>query len=525
MSFYCVGHALTVSAERYPHKTAIEFLGESLSYATLLQRVNCLANNLRSLGISKGDRVGYIFPNCIQIVELYFATQKIGAVAVPLNHRLTYGELKHLLHVSECTVLVYDCSYGDMVKKLKNELHGPSIFVCSGDLKKSDYSFEQLRSEGSTAEPGTIINPDDLSRIQHTGGTTGLPKGVMRTHKAELFQVMSLLIQSKMGASADEVIFNQSPLHHQGGMIWLLGSIFTGAKMIIGSSFDPVKVFEEIDRKRVTYLNILPPSAYLRLLETQAFKNYDLSSVKMVNTGAGLSSAEIVEKIFDLFPNCEINYGWGQTETGVGTNNILSRSDFNNDRFTSIGRAAPLIELRLVDEQGDSIGIGKMGECIARGPTIMTGYYNQPELTAAVYKNGWVYTGDMLRKDHDGFYYMVCRKKDMIKSGGENVFAQEVEEVILRHPAVQECAIIGVPDQHLGETVAAIVKLKPGCDLTRAELQEHCKRVISSYKKPRIVIFVDDLPMDSSGKVRKKELVKIYSEYKREADERPVEHQ
>lgn len=512
MFFYDVGHSLTVSAEKYPKKIALIFQEEKVSYAMLEQRVNRLANNLMELGIVKGDRVGYIFPNCIQLVELYFAIQKIGAVAVPMNHRLTYGELKILLETSECKALVYSSTYDGMVKKLKVDLHSIKIFIRAGDMGGTDYNFEQLRSQGDSNEPGIKIRPDDLSRIQHTGGTTGLPKGVMRTHEAELFQNVSNMIQSKVGASADEVIYNQSPMHHQGGMIWLLASVFTGATLVIGSSFEPHRILDGIESYRVTYLNILPPSAYLKLLEVPTIKSYDLSSVRMVNTGAGVSSEEIIHRIFDLFPNCEINYGWGQTETGVGTNNILSRSDVGKSK--SVGRAAPFVELRIVDEQGHSVEVGEIGECIAGGPTIMAGYYKQPELTAAVYKDGWIYTGDMLSKDQDGFYHMAGRKKDMIKSGGENVFAREVEYVIRNHHAIQECAVIGVPDRYLGEAVAAIIKLRDGYVLTVKEVQEYCKERISSYKKPRFILFVDNFPLDDTGKVKKAKLREIYKEHK-----------
>jgi len=508
MNFVDIGYLLTLNANRYPEKTAIVFKDQSISYRELNNKVNCLAHSLMDIGIGKGDRVGYIFPNGFEIVELFFALIKIGAVAVPLNHRLVSQEIKYLLDSAECKAFVYSDLYGETVGETNNEFSTVKILIRSGGQVFGEYLFEQLLCNSNSDEPNVIIDGKDWCRIQFTGGTTGRSKGVIRTHENDMFQTMSVMIQTKMGANPDEVVLIQCPLHHHGGYTWLLSTIGTGAQMVICDAFNPVEIFKQIQKNRATYLLLLPPSTYLRLVDDPHIKEFDLSSVKVVNTSAGGTSPELILKICDAFPNCEINYGWGQTESGAGTNIILTREIALNrpEKTKSIGRPMPLIEMRIVDEQGREVQVGEVGECIVRGPSIMAGYYKQPEVTAITLKDGWSYTGDMFRKDEDGFYYIMDRKKDMIKSGGENVFAQEVEAVIRTDPAILECSVIGVPDGTFGEAVMAVIKLRDGYTRTVEEIQENCEKQLSSYKKPRYIEFVDSFPVDSTGKIQKYKL-------------------
>ena len=509
-----LGYFLFLNASRYPEKTALLYKNQRISYLELNLRVNRLAHALIDLGIGKGDKVGYLFPNCTQIIELFFALQKIGAVAVPLNHRLVPREIRYLLNFAECKAFVYSDLYEQTVDEVKPQLTSVELMIRSGERVVGEVSFEQLCCEGNHEEPNEIINGSDMSRIQFTGGTTGRSKGVIRTHEADVFQTISIMTQNKMGASSDEVVLIQCPLHHQGGISWFLCVIASGAQLVICDVFDPVDILKQIEQYRVSYLLLLPPSTYLRLIDIPNLKEVDLSSVKLVQMSAGGISPEMVLKVYDAFPNCDIIYGWGQTETGAGTANVITREmTLNNpDKIRSVGRAMPLFELRIVDEQGRDVMVGEIGEGIARGPAIMSGYYNHPELTATTLKNGWTYTGDMFKQDADGFYYIMDRKKDMIKTGGENVFAQEVEGVIRSHPAIQDCAIIGVSDLKFGEAVMAVIKLRTGYVVSTEEIQEHCKMQLASYKKPRCVEFVDSFPIDSAGKIQKFRLREMYGE-------------
>lgn len=507
-----VGYLLTMNANRYPDKTALLYNGRRFSYRAINERVNRLAHSLLDLGIRKRDKVGFIFPNCNQIVELLFAIFKIGAVAVPLNHRLVAQEIKYLLDTAECKVFVYSDLYAEKVQEVKHEFRTVKMLICSGKPVPGEYSFEELCRNENPSEPNISVIGSDVSRIQFTGGTTGRSKGVIRTHESDVFQTISIMTQNKMGANPDEVVMVQCPLHHQGGMSWLFSAIATGAEFVFCDVFNPEDILRQIQDYRVTYLLLLPPVTYLRLYDVPNLKDYDLSSVKYVQMSAGGTSPDIIFKTYDAFPNCEVNYGWGQTESGAGTNIVLTRELVRKhpEMTKSIGRAMPLIELRIVDEEGNDVPVGEVGECIVRGPSVMSGYYNQPDLTAKTIKDGWVYTGDMFRQDAEGYYYIMDRKKDMIKTGGENVFAQEVEGVIRSHSAVQDCAVIGIPDPVFGEAVMAVLKLRQGHTITLEELQEHCKRELSSYKKPRYLACVEQFPVDSAGKIQKYKLREMY---------------
>lgn len=507
-----LGYLLTLNANQYPEKTALVYKNQRFSYRELNEKVNRLAHSMMDLGITKGDKVGYLFPNCNQIVELLFALLKIGAVAVPLNHRLISREIKCLLDSAECKAFVYSDIYAEKVEEVKGQFNTVKLLICSGKHTSDEYSFEQLGCHEKKHEPEVCVEENDLSRIQFTGGTTGRSKGVMRTHKSDLFQTISVMTQNKMGASLGEVVLTQSPLHHQGGVSWLFSVVAAGAQLVISDVFDPELILKQIQDYRVTYLMLLPPSTYLRLFDIPNFKNFDLSSVRLVQMSAGGTSPEILLKTYEAFPNCEINYGWGQTESGAGTGHVLTREMAVNlsPRIKSVGRAMPFFEIRIVDEQGKDVQIGEAGECIVRGPSVMLGYYSQPELTAKAIKDGWVYTGDIFRQDEEGYYYLLDRKKDMIKTGGENVFAQEVEGVIRSHPAIQDCAVIGIPDTVFGEAVMAVIKLRTGWTLTAEEVKKHCKSQLSSYKKPRYIEFVESFPVDSAGKIQKYRVREMY---------------
>ncbi|WP_425804075.1 class I adenylate-forming enzyme family protein [Desulfitobacterium sp. Sab5] len=512
-----VGYFLTLNANRYPNKTALLYKGRRFTYREINDRVNRLAHSLIDLGITKGDKVGFIFPNCNQIVELLFALFKIGAVAVPLNHRLVSQEIKYLVDTAECKAFVYSDMYADKVAEVKKEFNQVKMIVSSGQSFAGEHSYEQLCAHVDNTEPNVTISGNDLSRIQFTGGTTGRSKGVMRTHESDIFQTISIMTQDKMGANPDEVVMVQCPLHHQGGMSWLLSAIATGAEFVFCDVFNPEDILKQIQDYKVTYLLLLPPVTYLRLYDVPNIKTFDLTSVKYVQMSAGGTSPDIIFKTYNAFPNCEVNYGWGQTESGAGTNIVLTRelAHTHPEKTKSIGKAMPLIELRIVDEEGKDVPVGEVGECIARGPSVMSGYYNQPELTAKAFKDGWVHTGDMFKQDEEGYYYIMDRKKDMIKTGGENVFAQEVESVIRSHSAILDCAVIGVPDPVFGEAVMAVVKLRTGGSVTLEEIQELCKSQLSSYKKPRYVDFVESFPIDSAGKIQKFRLREMYKAFSR----------
>lgn len=515
MPYKNIAELLMLNAHRYPKKTAIIFKGRRMSYQELNERVNQTANFFKNLGVDAGDKVGYLLPNSNQLIEVYFAIQKIGAIAVPLNYCLISREIKFLIDESQCKVLIYSNQSKQKIDLVRHEPTPLHYLICSDENNGEDCCLEEMILRQDMMEPDLFLDEYSLSRIQFTGGTTGTSKGVMRTHYSDISEIISVMMSSKMGANPDEVVLVQCPMEHHGGHSWFVSVLGTGATLVICNLFEPNEILSLIEKERVSYLLLLPPSTYLRLLNSPDFSNYDVSSVRLVQSAAGSTSIEITKKIYEGFPNCQMNYGWGQTESGVGTSIILTHemAEKGLPEINSIGKPMPFIELKIIDERNQELDLGEIGECIVRGPTTMSGYYHQPQLNAeTMLDGGWVRTGDMMKKDENGYFYLMSRKKDMIKSGGENVYSQEVVDIIRKHPSVEECIVFGVPDRKLGEAVMTVVQLRKGRTVTLEELQKHCKSYLSSYKKPLYLDFIDKFPMNDAGKIAKYKLVKKYRE-------------
>jgi acyl-CoA synthetase (AMP-forming)/AMP-acid ligase II len=514
MFYQNVSEFFLLNVRRYPNKTAVIFGDERYTYDQLNRKINRIANGMKRLGIQAGDRVAFLFGNCTEIVTIYYAIQKIGAVAVPLNFRLVSREIGFLINASDSTALIYSSEFADKVGEARAAMSTVKFLIPSHSIAGALFSLSELMALGSEEEPALFRDENAVSRIQYTGGSTGIPKGVMRTHGQDLTEIAGELMYNKLGYSQDEVVLIQCPLEHHGGHSWFTAALSSGGSLVICAKFDPKRILEYIQAEKVSYILMLPPTTFLRFCESPEIPNYDLSSVRVVNSAAGGTSKDIILRTADVFPNAEIFYGWGQTESGLGTSHILTREMVERDdpRLHSIGRAMPFVEMKIVDDSGNEVPRGTPGEALIRSPAGMKGYYGQDAITAQMFeKDGWLHTGDIMYEDGDGFFYMLSRKKDVIKSGGENVFAHEVENVVKEHPSVAECVVVGVPDEALGEAIMAVVQLRPGHTLTLAELQAHCKARISSYKKPLFLEFVDKFDMDDAGKIRRSEILKTYN--------------
>jgi long-chain acyl-CoA synthetase len=508
-----VGYLLVLNANRYPEKTALVHRRQRLTYRELNQQVNRLAHHLMKLGVEKGDRVGFMFYNSSQFVEIFFATQKIGALAVPMSFRLVPREVKWILDNARCKAFAYSQASAGQVDQVKKEFSTVEHLIYSGpQVPAGEHHFESLIQEGAVEEPGVEVGFEDRARIQFTGGTTGLPKGAVHTHRSSIFNCISGLIRQQM-SDPSEVQLNQVPLFHSSGLQLMLMSMTIGGTFVIVETFDPLEILRLIDQERATFLMLIPPATYLRLIDVPNLNDFDTSSVQKLLTAAGSLSQTTALKIYDTFPNAVILYGYGLTESGpAGALHWITRSMVERDPeiIKSLGPEMPFMEVRVVDDQGEDLPPGEVGEAIFRGPMIMEEYFEQPELTAQTIRDGWIYSGDLIKKDAEGHIYFIDRKKDMIKSGAENVYAPEVERVILSHPAVENCAVIGVPDPKLQEAVMAVVKVREGFLVTEDDIIDHCKKDLASYKKPRRVAFVDGFPLDSVGKVQKFKLREQY---------------
>ncbi len=306
----------------------------------------------------------------------------------------------------------------------------------------------------------------------------------------------------------------QVPLVHNAGLN-LMNLTFNACGTIITvETLDPLEILGLIDKEHATFLCLLPPSTYIRLLDVFNLKDFDTTSVRTLLSAVAALSKPLLYRLFDAFPNATLRYGYSSSETLSGIALWINREMVEKDLkcIKSVGREHPFTQVRLVDDEGRDVPTGETGEAIFKSPSCMLEYFDQPDITAETIKDGWVHTGDLLKKDEDGFFYFMDRKKDMIKTGGENVFAQEVEKVILTHASVENCAVFGVPDPVWGEAVTAVVKLRSGFTATQEEIVEHCKESLSSYKKPRRVEFVDNIPISDAGKVQKFKLREQYSQ-------------
>ncbi len=516
MSMFGVGYLLTRDATVYPDRIAIYSEGKEFTYKQLNDRTNIIANNLMKIGIKKGDRVAYLFRNCVEAVEIFFATQKIGAVAVPLNFRAMADEIEYCITFAECNILIYDDQFKSLIQSIKANLDCVKTFICnSAEVPEGEMDYVPLAESGSTAEPMVHIDNDkDWSRILYTSGSTGRPKGVIHTHRG--VRDTAFMLISGDDNLVHECMVTHCPLFHTSGQQLLTKIIAGGGTFVIIDRFDPDYLLGLIDKYKATQVLLLPPVIYMRLGEAKNLGSYDLSSVREAQASGGGFSYTYVQKVFELFPNCKvIRYSWGMTEIGSGIGWGFTKEELaaDHDLMQSVGKVCPLTEVRLVDENGNDVPDGEVGEGIVRGSCVTEGYLNLPEVTAATLKDGWLHSGDLFVKKPNGFYYMVDRAKDMVKQGGENVFAQEVERVLLTHPQIIDTAVIGVPDERWGEAVAAAVVLESEGCLTDQEIIKYCCERIPKYKAPKYFLFMKALPVNSIGKIQKNELRKMTDQF------------
>ena len=505
------GEMIKGNAERYPDKTAFIFEDRHYTFKQVNHRVNRLINALAELGVGKGDRVGILAYNCPQCFEV-IGLGKAGRVSVPLNYRSVGRELAYLINDSGINTLILGSEFVDVVNSIRHEVDGVRNFICLDAELENMVGYEQLISRFPPDEPTDDVEPDDPCVLFYTSGTTGRPKGAIHTHKS---------LVAEIGVrhddfSPDDVALCVMPFFHVGGSAANLFPAFAaGATIVIHKTFDETLVLAEIEKEKVTYVGLVP-AMIIRLLEHPNLSQYDLSSLRTIMyVGAPMPLETLrtgIAHFGEIFTQL-----FGQTETLNLA--VLDKAEHKSEgspkeikRLESAGRPLREGEIRIVDEQGQDVATGEVGEIIARSDRMMTGYWRMPEETAKTIEDGWLHTGDVGRMDEDGYIYLVDRKKDMIISGGENIYSREVEEVLYMHPAVLEAAVVGVPDEKWGESVKAVVALKEGAAASEEEIIDFCKEHLAGYKKPRSVEFRDSLPKTASGKIRKSEIRERYWE-------------
>ncbi|MFF0863496.1 acyl-CoA synthetase [Nonomuraea sp. NPDC003560] len=494
---HTIGDLLRRSAARFPAKTAVIYGNVRQSYADLDLEVNRTANALAARGVAKGDRFALFSHNNHAFVVAYFALARLGAISVPINFMLGPREVAYVLEHSGATGMLAE----EALLPVAEAAAGPAVRV-RGVIGAAEgwESFSTWR--GDDAEPQVEIAADDPIQLMYTSGTESRPKGATLSSGSLLAQYVSCVVDGEM--SSDDVEVHALPLYHCAQLhCFLTPGIYLGATNLILPGADPASILATIEGERATKL-FCPPTVWIALLRHPDFDRRDLSSLRKGYYGASIMPVEVLKEISARLPDVRLFNFYGQTEMAPLA--TILRPEEQLTRLGSAGRPALNVETRIVDDEDRPVAPGVVGEIVHRSPHAMLGYWNDPDKTAEAFRGGWFHSGDLGVMDADGYLSVVDRKKDMIKSGGENVASREVEEVIYQHPAVAEAAVFGVPDERWIEAVTAAVVLREGAALTAAELNAFLRERLASFKTPKNVVFVDALPKNASGKVLKREL-------------------
>jgi len=497
------GEILVANAMSYHDKTAFVFKNQRFTFSEVNQRVNSLINALSNMDVKKGDHVGILAYNCPQYYET-FALSKAGIVCVPLNFRSVGRELVYLINNSEVNTIIVAKEFADLINSIRSDIEGVKNFISLNSIEEGMQNYEDLIKSHEPIEPGDGVSPEDDAAIYYTSGTTGRPKGAVHTHK-------SLLAEMDMpnrDLGPQDVALCVMPFFHVGGSAAYQFAVFkVGATSVVLEKFDEADVLRTIEQEKVSYVCMVP-AMIIRMLDFPDLKKYDLSSLKSIGFTGAPMPVEVLKRCAAYFGRQIIHQELGQTETLNLTQLKKNEYKLNGSpkdikRLESAGKPAIEGEVRIVDGNGKEVPRGQVGEIVSCSDRNMKGYWNMPKETAETIRDGWLHTGDLGMMDEDGFIFIVDRKKDMIISGGENIYSREVEDVLYSHPAVLYAAVIGVPDEKWGESVKAVLVLKNGMKATEEEIIEHCKANLAGYKKPKSVEFRENLPMTGSGKIQK----------------------
>ncbi len=502
-----VGDLLLQSAERFPDKEALIYQETRLNYAKLLERVDRLSNGLHSLGLRPGDRMGLYLYNSHQAYEALLAGARAGLVFVPLNFMLSGRELATIARHAGVRAVV---SEPDLFPTLAPQLAAlPAVehVIGLGEVQGASVEYEDLLQNAPARPPAISVDAGELFGLMYTSGTTGLPKGVMLSHGNIATHAAHMVRDYRIGEGSRGLIalpyFVGASLNGIG-----LPCFSQGSTVVILRRFAPAEFLQAIARERITHVQVVP-TLLVRLLESDALGRCDTSSLEIFGYGSAPMPVDRLRQALEIFGPCFAQM-YGLTETCAMATCLRPEEHLLDEpesvRLGSCGRPVEGVEVRIVDQTGIPVATGEVGEAVIRGPTVMRGYWEMPELTAATVKQGWFHSGDLAYRDEEGYIFLTDRKKDMIITGGFNVYPKEVEEVLYTHPSVFECAVIGVPDADWGEAVRAIVAPRPGARVTEEELLGFCREHLSAFKRPKSVGFVEEIPRNPSGKVLKRVL-------------------
>jgi acyl-CoA synthetase (AMP-forming)/AMP-acid ligase II len=484
------------------------------SYGQYAGRVARLASVLQRLGMNAGDRVGMLALNSDRYLEFFYGTWWGGGAVNPVNIRWSAAEIAYSLDDCDTRILLVDEQFKSVAADLKNRSKqlATLVYIGDGETPAGMLNYEQLLADASPArDAGRAGN--DLAAVMYTGGTTGFPKGVMLSHENLASNALCYLAEGVTHAEGRALLI--APMFHIAIGALMHAHAMAGGTQIIVPMFTPVAALQSIQKYRATHTLMVPTMIQLATDHPDAGQ-YDLSSLKVMAYGGSVISEAVLVRAMKRFPNADFVQAYGMTEIAPCAT-YLKPAEHRGETgkaglLKSAGRASLINEVRVVDDQDNEVPRGTVGEVTVRGPNVMLGYWNKPEQSSAALRGGWMHTGDGGYMDEDGYLYIVDRMKDMIVSGGENVYSAEVENALSQHAAVAVSAVIGIPSEQWGESVHAVVVLKPGAKATAGDLTEHCRQLIAGYKCPRTVEFRDALPMTGAGKIQKTELRKPHWE-------------
>ena len=473
------------------------------------EKANRFANLLIERGIKKGEKVGILLMNCLEWLPIYFGILKTGALAVPLNFRYSADEIKYCVELAEIDILVFGPEFIGRVEEIADEIRKGRLLYFVGDGCPGfaeDYNAHTANC--SSQSPKIDVNDDDEAAIYFSSGTTGFPKAILHNHESLMHAAKAE--QNHHGQTKDDVFLCIPPLYHTGAKMHWFGSLLTGGKAVLLKGTSPKTILQAVSEEHCTIVWLLVPWAQDLLLALDNkeldIADYDLDQWRLMHIGAQPVPPSLIKHWKEYFPHHQYDTNYGLSES-IGPGCVHLGVD-NIDKVGAIGKAGYGWEAKIIDEQGETVKQGETGELAVKGPGVMTCYYRDPKATAEVLHDGWLYTGDMAMEDEDGFIFLVDRKKDVIISGGENIYPVQIEDFLRTNEAILDVAVIGLADHRLGEISAAIIELKPGVECTEEDIQEFCKK-LPRYKRPRKIIFAD-VPRNPTGKIEKPKLREKY---------------
>ena len=501
-----LGQIQKINAKKFPNTVALKDANRAFTYSQMNGRINKLANSLTALGLQKGDKIAVLLENCIEICELFMATAKTGIVIVPINFRLVSSEVEYIISNSDAKALVVHDQFVGTVDPIRSNLKNIAAqnYVIVGKPQDAYRSYEEFIAASADNEPQSKVVPSDTWILIYTSGTTGKPKGVIRSHESHIAYYLHNAVDFDF--NEHDVCLNIMPLCHINSIFFTFTFLYIGGSAYIHPAlhFKPEEILEIIEQHKISFVSLIPTHYNLILNASEEAKKRDVSSIRKLLCSSAPGRKSMKQAVMKFFPGVKLFEAYGSTEGGMVT---ILKPEYQMSKLGSIGFECIGTDfLKILDIDGNEVPVGEIGELYSRGPMLFNEYYKLPDQTAESFKDGFFSAGDMARQDEDGFYYLVDRKKNMIITGGENVYPSEVEEVVGNIDGVFDCAVVGLPDEKWGERVAAVIIRKPEFDesnLSEQVVIQTCKGKMAGYKCPKQVIFIgeNDMPRTGTGKI------------------------